>query len=87
MFKAGDYIQLGTGASAHLHKVLEDVNSDGSGNATLTIWPALRESPANNDAITVSNTVGLFRMTSNSMNWSVETMQLYGMSFSAVEAL
>ena len=35
---AGDYIQLGSGSSARLHKVL--VNQSGSGN--LEIWPALR---------------------------------------------
>jgi hypothetical protein len=35
---AGDYIQLGSGTTARLHKVLVDQ----SGSGTLEIWPALR---------------------------------------------
>ena len=37
--KAGDYIQLGSAGTATLHKVLQDANSDSSGNVTLDIWP------------------------------------------------
>ena len=36
---AGDYLQVGVEANARLYKVLEDVASDGSGNATVRIWP------------------------------------------------
>ncbi len=58
ILRAGDYIQLGSGATAQLYKILDDANSDGSGNATFTIWPSLRSSPANNAAITVTSTAG-----------------------------
>jgi hypothetical protein len=36
----GDYIQLGAAGTATLHKVLTQVDSNGSGEATLDIWPS-----------------------------------------------
>jgi len=83
----GDYIQLGTGANARLHKNLTDADSDGGGNATLDIWPALREPPADNASIITANTVGVFRLASNEMPFSIGQAQMYGINFSAVEAL
>jgi len=44
ILKAGDYLQIGQ----RLHKVLQDVNSDVSGNATIDIFPRLRESAVDN---------------------------------------
>lgn len=87
ILKAGDYIQLGTGSSARLHKVLDDVNSDGSGNATLTLWPDLRSAPADNAPITVSNAKGLFRLTSNAQSFNIDEATFYGITFAAREAL
>jgi hypothetical protein len=84
---AGDYIQLGAGSSARLHKVLRDANSDGSGNVTLEIWPNIRTAPADNAAVILSNTVGLFRLASNQQSWSINESSAYGLSFDCVEAL
>lgn len=87
ILKAGDYIQLGTGSSSQLYKVLDDVNSDGSGNATLTVWPDLRSAPANNAAITVSNPKGVFRLASGQATWDISEASIYGITFGAREAL
>lgn len=87
ILKAGDYIQLGSGSSAKLHKVLDDVNSDSSGNATLTLWPDLRSAPADNAAIVVSGAKGLFRLSTNQQDWDVNEASIYGMTFPAREAL
>ena len=87
ILKAGDYIQLGSGSSAKLHKVLDDVNSDSNGNATLTLWPDLRSAPADNAAITVSGAKGLFRLSTNQQDWNVNEASIYGMTFPAREAL
>jgi hypothetical protein len=87
ILKAGDYIQLGTGASAKLHKVLDDVNSDSSGNATITIWPDLRSAPSDNAAIVVSGAKGVFRLSANQSDWDVNEASIYGMTFPAREAL
>ena len=85
--KAGDYIQLGTGSNANLYKVLEDVNSNGSGEATLNLWPDLRSSPANDAAVVVSDAKGLFRLADSTASWSINNAGFYSISFSAVEAL
>lgn len=87
ILKAGDYIQLGTGATSRLYKVLDDVNSDGSGNATLTLWPDLRSAPADNAAITVSNTKTNFRLNSAQTSWDINEATIYGLTFGAREAL
>ncbi len=87
ILKAGDYIQLGSGATARLYKVLDDVNSDGSGNATLTLWPDLRSAPADNATITVSNPKGVFRLATASAQWDVNEASIYGLTFGAREAL
>lgn len=85
--RAGDYIQIGSGLTARLHKVLVDANSDGSGNVTLEIWPHVRTAPADNAAVMVSNAQGLFRLSSNEQNWSINEASVYGVSFGAMEAV
>ncbi len=87
IMKAGDYIQLGTGSNARLYKVLDDVNSDGSGNATLTIYPDLRSSPSDNAPIVVTNAKGNFRLNSSQTSWDITEAQFYGITFGAREAL
>ena len=86
ILKAGDYIQLGSGSTAQLYKVLDDANSDGSGNATLTIWPSLRSSPSDNATITVSNPKGVFRLVTQP-SWDISEASIYGLTFGAREAL
>ncbi len=83
----GDYISLGTGVQTHLHKVLTNADSNGSGDVTLTLWPRLRESPVTNDAITVASCTGTFRLTNNLSEFSVDTAKHYGLQFEAVESI
>jgi hypothetical protein len=87
ILKAGDYIQLGIGLDSKLHKVLDDVNSNSSGEATLTLWPDLRSAPADNLAITVSGAKGLFRLATNLSDWDVNEASIYGMTFPAREVV
>lgn len=81
---AGDYIQIGTAASATLHKVLVDADTDGSGNVALEIWPGVRGTRSG--SVIVSNTVGNFRLSSNSTGWSANPTQ-YSITFGAREAI
>jgi hypothetical protein len=83
----GDYIQLGSGSTSTLHKVLEQVDTDSSGNATLTLWPHIRTAPANNATVRVGNTVGRWRLSSGESSWSVNEASIYGISFSCMEAI
>lgn len=84
---AGDYIQLGSGVTSKLHMNLEDVNSDASGFANLSLAPDLRNSPADNAPITIINARGLFRLTNNSWDWSVDPGGIYRFSFEAAEVV
>lgn len=86
ILKAGDWIQLGSGSTSSLHKIVQDCNSDGSGNATLEIWPRLRSAPADNAAITVASTKGLWRLAENQQGWDIGEALVYGIRFSCVEA-
>jgi hypothetical protein len=85
--KAGDYIQLGGGSSATLHKVLADVDTNGSGQATLDLWPYIRSAPDDNATVVVSSAKGVFRLLSNASDWNINSASFYGISFSAVEAV
>lgn len=85
--KAGDYIQLGAGASASLHKVLQDVSSSGAGQATIDIWPSIRTAPADGAAIVVNNAKGVFRLTSPNVDWAIDEASIYGLTFPAVEVI
>jgi hypothetical protein len=85
--KAGDYIQLGSGLTSRLHKVLESVDTNSSGEASVTIWPSLRESPADGATVTVSDCKGLFRLNTSETMWDINTASVYGMTFGAAEAI
>jgi hypothetical protein len=78
---AGDYLQIGF----HLHQVCEAVNSDSSGNATISIYPSLRDAPASLTAITLVNCVGLFRLKNNTRTWHSDFTGLTQLSFDATE--
>ena len=86
ILKANDYIQIGT-TNARLYRVLKDVDSNSSGEATLDIWPRLRESPSDNTPILTSNTVGLFRLSASDVRFSTSVECMVSISFSAIEAI
>lgn len=83
----GDYIQLGTGSSSRLHMVTNDVDSDGAGNATINLMPALRSSPVDSSDIVTSNARGVFRLVDDSFSWSIDPGPVYRMSFQALEVV
>ena len=82
---AGDYIQIGTGNDSTLHKVLVDASTDASGNVALEIWPHVRGTRSG--SVSVSNTQGRFRLSTNEQSWSINNASIYGISFSAMEAI
>ena len=79
---AGDYIQLGSANTSTLHKVLVDR----SGSGTMEIWPALRENKSSESA-TLTNTVGKFRLSGNSVTRPSDSQGFYSINFSAMEAV
>lgn len=87
---AGDYFGLSSGSSARLYQVVADVNSDGSGAASIPIWPRLRTSPTDNAPLVLDAPKTVFRLTSNLREWQMSPgggSPLYGLAFGAEEAL
>ena len=80
--KAGDYIQLGAGSAARLHKVLVDQTGDGN----LEIWPSLR-STYTNETVNLDSPKGVFRLKQNMTEWSINNASFYGVSFEAIEVI
>ena len=87
ILKAGDYVQLGSGVATRLHQVLEDADSDAGGLAALTLWPDLRESPADGAAIVTNSPKGTFRLTTNDSGWSTDNRGLYALTLALNEAV
>lgn len=83
ILKAGDWIQLGTSGTARLYKVLADATSNGSGEATLTLWPRIHTAWADNAALTTSFPKGVFRLTTSGMDWDIDAAKIYGVQISA----
>ena len=85
ILKAGDFIQLGGGSTTRLHKVLADVNSNGSGEVTVDIAPKIVTAPADNATVVVTNAKGLFRLKSNSNPVNIKPPNQMSIQFSARE--
>jgi hypothetical protein len=73
----GDWIQIG-------YRLYLVTSASGG---TLGIWPPIRESPAGGTAIQITNTQGLFRLTSNSRKLIVDRQRFYTVTFEIEEAL
>lgn len=57
----GDIIQVGPSSRPRWHRVTQDVDTDGSGNATIDVWPYIRDNTINGDAVSFSSPLCLFR--------------------------
>lgn len=85
--KAGDWFQIGSGSSAHLHKIVQDATADGGGLATLEIWPRTRAALADNDTFVTSSAKGIWRLAENARRWTLEDVRIGGIVVAAIEAL
>jgi hypothetical protein len=82
VLKAGDMFAI----DYNLYRSLTNVTSNGSGEATLEIFPRLR-SHADDSPLIVSNPLGTFRLTDNAIITQDESRTgLFNISFSAIEA-
>lgn len=81
VLRRGDYFQT---ASNTLHKLTDDATSNGSGEATLVFEPPIYSAPSDNSGLTTTNARGLFRLASNDVSWSVNSLHVYGISFDAL---
>jgi len=80
-FAVGDWLQVGTGSSSRLHRVIK-VNS-----GSVDVFPRLRSAYANGTAITYNNPVGVFRL-QEMPGWAYDERKVaQGLTFSALEVL
>ncbi len=87
VYRKGDYFQLGTGSASRLYMMTQDINTNSAGEATLQFVPALRSSPADNQAVNFTAPKGLFRASDNVAQWDSNHSMIYGFSFSFREAV
>lgn len=69
-----DNMQIGY----RLYKVMEPVTSNGSGQATISIYPYLRDAPAQNTLVQWQMCCGLFRLPKNDRSWSASAVAQWG---------
>lgn len=81
--QAGDFIQLGN----RLHMVLQDVATDATGNASLTVWPPLRENHAAATPIITRNARGVFAYADNGREFARDRLQYNTTTLRAVEVI
>ena len=79
----GDHFQIG----ARLHMVQNSVNSDASGNASISIFPQIRESQVDGAPLNLSSPQGLFALNANTIKVTSSEMKTWGITFKCVEAL
>lgn len=79
---AGDWLQIGY----RLYRNLTTQVLTG-GAQTLSIWPQIRESPANTTAINLVNTQGIWCLKTSMRAWSQTLPKVYGMQFEIREAI
>lgn len=77
-FAVGDWLQI----SSSLYKVVQ-VNS----GTSVDLFPRLRSAYAGGTAIVTSSPKGVFRLASGATKWDINEIKVYGIAFSAVEAL
>lgn len=80
---AGDYIQIGAG----FHMLLENVNSDASGQSVLNFEPVLRVSPTNTAPIIFEKPIIIARLSTMVEGWTTGKNKTGTISFSWEEVL
>ncbi len=84
---AGDVIQIGPSSRARLHKVLDDVDTDASGNCTIDVWPTIRELNVDGDQVVTEDPVGLFFLNQTSRSRLLTPPFRYDIRFGCREVL
>lgn len=85
LFLPGDYIQAGN----ELKMIVEPADSDSAGNATLSVMPPFRRSPADNADIITTDPKSIMKLTSDDQaRWTAMPGKIYTFpAISIVEAL
>ncbi len=83
--KRGDYFQIGTGSLARLYKLIQDVETNSDGKATLNFKPALRYASSDGADVIFDRPMGVMRVSGNVAEWSEDTTKMTRIGFSFEE--
>ena len=96
VFLPGDYIAFDTTQGRELHMVTQSANTNSSGQATLSISPSIRTSPANDAIVTIGSSITsgigntdlscVMRLQADQSSWSVRAPIVSSIRVSFVEA-
>jgi len=78
-----DYLEI----DERLYRVLADVDADANGDATIEVWPRLRESYAEDTSIRTQNPRTLWSLAEPSVTFSRDQIGLYETSVALIEHL
>lgn len=82
--KAGDYFEV----NGEFKMVVANVNTNGSGQATITFEPPLRDSPPDNAVVNITSPrCKMMLVDDDASQWAVDYSGIYQVSFSGVEVL
>lgn len=81
----GKFLSIVTGGQRFLYQVTGQVTADGSGNATLPIYPMLRRQPQVNDLVELSAPKMQGYVQGNEYQWEVAKSKRIGFVFSVQE--
>ena len=84
VLKAGDLIKFSHGK---VYMVQSDINSDGSGAATVTIEPNLVEALANNEVVTMNQPSFTVYLSSEEILYATDPTGFYSISFDVREVI
>lgn len=84
-FRAGQMFSIVTGGVHHLHMIAAGASANNSGAATLSIVPALRREPADNDLLAVGQPMVEGLLASEGVEWTIDRARLIGLEFTIVE--
>ena len=73
ILKAGDYFSI----ADNLYQCLQDVDSDGSGDATIYLFPNVRAGTADLASLTLSSPRGVFRLKTNGISYTLGNGGIY----------
>jgi hypothetical protein len=86
-FKAGDYIQLGSGNGSRLYLICENTATGTTGRVDVHIEPSIKFAHSANETVVHQNPVGVWRMDTNELGWEANHMSVYGLTFSCTESM
>jgi len=84
VLKAGDIISVGSNGSK-VYRIITDVTSDGSGNATLNIFPPLIASPADNATVNSAGVLFNTVLKNNVQKHTTDNDNIYTYKISLIE--